>query len=51
VSLACEYRGRLEHGVIYDPMRQELFTTSRGDGAQLDGKRIRVSKQADSKAH
>jgi len=46
VSLACEYRGRLEHGVVYDPMRQELFTTSRGDGAQLDGKRIRVSKQA-----
>jgi myo-inositol-1(or 4)-monophosphatase len=45
VSLACEYRGRLEHGVVYDPMRQELFTTSRGDGAQLDGKRIRVSKQ------
>ncbi len=45
VSLACQYRGRLEHGVIYDPMRQELFTTSRGDGAQLDGKRIRVSKQ------
>ncbi len=47
VSLACQYRGRLEHGVIYDPMRQELFTTSRGDGAQLDGKRIRVSKQAE----
>ena len=45
VSLACQYRGRLEHGVVYDPMRQELFTTSRGDGAQLDGKRIRVSKQ------
>jgi myo-inositol-1(or 4)-monophosphatase len=47
VSLACQYRGRLEHGVVYDPMRQELFTTSRGDGAQLDGKRIRVSKQAE----
>jgi myo-inositol-1(or 4)-monophosphatase len=46
VSLACEYRGRLEHGVVYDPMRQELFTASRGDGAQLDGRRIRVSKQA-----
>jgi len=47
VSLACQYRGRLEHGVVYDPMRQELFTTSRGDGAQLDGKRIRVSKQTE----
>jgi len=45
VSLACEYRGRLEHAVVYDPMRQELFTASRGDGAQLDGRRIRVSKQ------
>ena len=45
VSIAVEYRGRLEHAVIYDPMRQELFTASRGDGAQLDGKRIRVSKQ------
>jgi myo-inositol-1(or 4)-monophosphatase len=45
VSLACEYRGRLEHAVVYDPMRQELFTASRGDGAQVDGKRIRVSKQ------
>ena len=31
--------------MVYDPMRQELFTASRGDGAQLDGKRIRVSKQ------
>ena len=31
--------------VVYDPMRQELFTASRGDGAQLDGRRIRVSKQ------
>ena len=46
VSLACQYRGRIEHAVIYDPMRQELFTASRGDGAQLDGRRIRVSKQA-----
>ncbi|RPI14531.1 MAG: inositol monophosphatase [Lysobacterales bacterium] len=47
VSVACEVRGRMEHGVVYDPMRQELYTASRGDGAQLDGKRIRVSKQAE----
>lgn len=46
VSLAVEYRGRLEHAVVYDPLRQELFTASRGDGAQLDGRRIRVSKQS-----
>ena len=46
VSLALQRRGRLEHAVVYDPLRQELFTASRGDGAQLDGRRIRVSKQA-----
>jgi myo-inositol-1(or 4)-monophosphatase len=47
VSIGVESRGRMEHAVVYDPMRQELFTASRGDGAQLDGKRIRVSKQAE----
>jgi len=45
VSIAVEHRGKLQHAVVYDPMRQELFTASRGDGAQLDGKRIRVSNQ------
>ena len=45
VSIAVKHRGRLEHAVVYDPMRQELFTASRGGGAQLDGKRIRVSQQ------
>jgi myo-inositol-1(or 4)-monophosphatase len=44
VSIAVQQRGRIEHAVIYDPMRQELFTASRGQGAQLDDKRIRVSK-------
>jgi myo-inositol-1(or 4)-monophosphatase len=43
VSIAVMHRGRLEHGVIYDPMRQELFTTSRGTGATVDGRRMRVS--------
>ncbi len=45
VSIALERRGRLEQAVVYDPLRQELFTGSRGEGAQLDGRRIRVSKQ------
>jgi len=33
----------LEHGVVYDPLHDEMFTASRGEGAQLNGKRIRVS--------
>lgn len=43
VSIACEVKGRSMAAVIYDPLRQELFTAVRGDGAQLDGKRIRVT--------
>jgi myo-inositol-1(or 4)-monophosphatase len=43
VSIGVRVKGRMEHGVVYDPMRQELYTASRGEGAQLDGKRIRVS--------
>jgi myo-inositol-1(or 4)-monophosphatase len=44
VSIACQIRGRLEHAVVYDPLRQELFTASRGAGAHLDNHRMRVSK-------
>jgi myo-inositol-1(or 4)-monophosphatase len=44
VSIACQIKGRLEHAVIYDPLRQELFTASRGAGAHLDNHRMRVSK-------
>lgn len=45
VSIACQYRGRIEHAVIYDPVRQEEFTASRGRGAALNGRRIRVSNR------
>jgi len=45
VSIACQIEGRMEHGVIYDPMRQELFTTSRGAGAFLENRRLRVSNR------
>jgi myo-inositol-1(or 4)-monophosphatase len=30
---------------VFDPMRQEMFTASRGEGSQCDGRKIRVSKQ------
>jgi myo-inositol-1(or 4)-monophosphatase len=40
-----QLRGKLEIGVIYDPMRQEVFTAARGEGAHLENHRIRVSKQ------
>jgi myo-inositol-1(or 4)-monophosphatase len=43
VSIACEYRGKIEHAVVLDPIRREEFTASRGRGAQLNGRRIRVS--------
>ena len=43
VSIACEHRGRMEHGVIYDPFKQELFAASRGDGATLNNRKIRVT--------
>ena len=45
VSIALEHRGRLDQGVVFDPLRQELFTASRGAGARLDDRRIRVSRQ------
>lgn len=46
VSIALEHRGRLDQGVVFDPLRQELFTASRGAGARLDDRRIRVSRHS-----
>jgi myo-inositol-1(or 4)-monophosphatase len=43
VSIACRVKGRLEHGVVLEPFKREEFTASRGDGARLNGRRIRVS--------
>lgn len=45
VSIAVKNKGRLEHGVVYDPSRQEIFTASRGAGAQLNDRRLRVSNR------
>lgn len=45
ISIAVVCKGRIEHGVIYDPVRQELFTATRGKGARLNDTRIRVSER------
>lgn len=43
ISIAVKYKNKIEHGVIYDPVHQELFTATRGKGAHLNDRRIRVS--------
>jgi myo-inositol-1(or 4)-monophosphatase len=44
VSIALLHKGVPTHGVVFDPNRNELFTASRGVGAYLNDRRIRVSK-------
>lgn len=43
VSIALTQKGRLFQAVVYDPIRQELFTAGKGEGAFLDSKRLRVA--------
>ena len=45
VSIALQHKGVMQQAVIYDPLRDELFTAGRGHGAYLNDRRMRVSKQ------
>jgi myo-inositol-1(or 4)-monophosphatase len=45
VSIALTVKGRVEHAVVYDPTRNDLFIASRGRGAYLNERRIRVAKR------
>jgi myo-inositol-1(or 4)-monophosphatase len=47
VSIAQVENGEPQHAVIFDPLRNELFTASRGSGAVLNDKRIRVNERKD----
>jgi myo-inositol-1(or 4)-monophosphatase len=47
VSIALEYQGETVLGVVYDPMRDEMFTAERGCGAALNNRPIRVSVTAE----
>jgi myo-inositol-1(or 4)-monophosphatase len=43
VSIALRHRGRLESAVVYDPVRDEMYTADRGGGALLNDRRLRVA--------
>lgn len=43
ISIAIKYQDKVQHGVVYDPVRDELFTASRGEGARMNNNRLRVS--------
>lgn len=45
VSIAVQLNGVTQHGVVYDPVRDELFVASKGKGATMNQKRINVSKR------
>ncbi|WP_225214065.1 MULTISPECIES: inositol monophosphatase family protein [Comamonas] len=49
VSIALSFKGKIEHAVVYDPTRNDLFTATRGRGAFLNERRIRVSKRTQLK--
>src|SRR5689334_23136531 len=44
VSIAVQHKGKLQHGVIYAPCTQDLYCATRGGGAVLNNRKIRVSK-------
>jgi myo-inositol-1(or 4)-monophosphatase len=46
VSIGVQHRGALAHAVVYDPVKNELFTASKGHGAFLNDRRVRVTKCA-----
>lgn len=45
VSIALSHRGQITQAVIYDPVHNDLFVASKGKGAQLNDRRIRVSQR------
>ncbi len=46
VSIGVQHRGALAHAVVYDPCKNELFTASKGRGAFLNDRRLRVTRIA-----
>jgi myo-inositol-1(or 4)-monophosphatase len=46
VSIGLQHRGQITQAVVYDPTRNELFTATRGRGAFMNDRRLRVSRRA-----
>ncbi|UAY78631.1 inositol-1-monophosphatase [Pasteurella canis] len=47
ISIAIRVKGRTEVGVVYDPIRNELFTAVRGEGAKVNDMRLRVDSKCE----
>ena len=47
ISIAYAYRGEVVAGVVYDPLKDEMFSAEKGGGAYLNNNRIRVSGRSD----
>jgi myo-inositol-1(or 4)-monophosphatase len=47
VSIALRFKGKIIVGVIYDPMRQEMWSAQKGQNPRLNGEKFRVSERAD----
>ncbi|MBK1700754.1 inositol monophosphatase family protein [Thiococcus pfennigii] len=45
VSIGLKHRGKLELGLVYNPLSEEMFTAVRGQGAHLNDRRLRVGKR------
>lgn len=46
VAIALCFKGKVHHGLIYDPVRDDLFTASKGSGAYLNDHRVRIKENA-----
>ena len=51
VSIALQHKGVLEQAVVYDPLKQELFTASKGQGALLNNRKINYTQRCLSWKH
>ncbi|MBP6006484.1 MAG: inositol monophosphatase [Rhodoferax sp.] len=49
VSIALAVKGKIEQAVVYDPTRNDLFTATKGRGAYMNNRRIRVAKRTELK--